>query len=269
MIRTLASAAACLLMTLAPAQDTAMVHPIEGRFDAFTTDELGNIYALQGDVLELFTPDGHSWLRNSVKTFGRINTIDAFYSLKPMLFSAEQGQVAVLDNTLSLQGSVLNLPRDGYPQVVLVCMSVQNAFWFFDQRELALVRVDAQLRPLANTGRLDQLLGFTPKPLSMQEHESRLYVNDPEEGILVFDLFGTYTRTIPVKGATSFEVRGNVLFFFAEGRFQVYDMRSFEVLDYPLPWKPAGEILDARAERGHVYVRLADRLVIMDVPRER
>ena len=54
-------------------------------------------------------------MRNSVKTFGRINTLDAFYSLKPMVFSQEQGQLAMLDNTLSLQGSVLNLPRNGLP----------------------------------------------------------------------------------------------------------------------------------------------------------
>ena len=70
------------------------------------------------------------------------------------------GALAVLDNTLAVQGDVINLPRSGYPQAVLACMSVQNGFWLFDQREMALLRVDASLRPLANTGRLDQLLGF-------------------------------------------------------------------------------------------------------------
>lgn len=270
MIRSLATAALFATTTLAFAQpDSSTVHAIEGRVDAFTTDELGHVYVLRGDVLELYDPAGTRLQRNSVKTFGRIGTIDAFYSLKPMLFAPEQGQLAVLDNTLSLQGSVMNLSRDGFPQVDLACMGVQNTFWLFDPRELALVRVDSQLRPLANTGRLDQLLGFSPKPVSMQEHESRVYVNDPLEGILVFDLFGTYAKTIPVKGAKSFEVRGNVLFFFAEGRLQVYDMRSFEVLDYPLPWTPAEEILDARAERGYVYLRMADRLLIQDAPRER
>ena len=169
---------------------------ITGGADLFTTDEMGNIYVLRGDVLELYDLNGAHRMRNSVKTFGRITTLDAFYSLKPMLFSTEQGQLAILDNTLSLQGSVLNLPRSGYAQVVLTCVGVQNAFWFFDQRELALIRVDAQLRELANTGRLDQLLGITPSPASMQEFDSRLYVNDPAEGILVFDLFGTYLKTI-------------------------------------------------------------------------
>lgn len=227
---------------------------IEGRFDRFTTDELGNVYALRGDELELFDKRGQSWLRNSVKTFGRIAFIDAFYSLKPMVFSPEQGQLAVLDNTLSVQGSIMNLPRMGYPQVVLACMSVQNSFWFFDERELVLMRMDAQVRQLANTGRLDQLLGFTPKPTSMQEHDSRLYVNDPGQGIHVFDLFGTYMRTIPILGATSFEVRGERIFHMVPGGFMVYDMRSFEIVPVGMSGEVPNDLRDARVERDLVYL---------------
>jgi len=249
------------------AQETVQGFTIEGHFDAFTTDEMGNVYALRGDELALFDARGRSWLRNSVKTFGKIHTIDAFYSLKPMLFAAEQGQIAVLDNTLSLQGSVINLPRDGFPQVVLACASVQNSFWLFDQRELSLIRVDGQLRPLANTGRLDQVVGISPKPMGMTEHESRLYVNDVAEGILVFDVFGTYMRTIPILAAESFEVRGDALFFFRKGAFGVYDMRSFDVLDIPLPEELKGKVLDARAERGRMYLLLEDRIVVSGIPR--
>jgi len=141
-MRALFSLLGCFCLAMASGQGTAATIPIEGRFDLFTTDELGNVYALRGDELELFDKRGRSWLRNSVKTFGRITNMDAFYSLKPMLWSQDQGQLAVLDNTLSVQGSVMNLPRQGYAQVVQVCMSVQNHFWFFDERELALMRMD-------------------------------------------------------------------------------------------------------------------------------
>ncbi len=240
---------------------------IPGQFDLFTTDEMGNVYALHGDELELFDKKGQSWLRNSVKTFGRIENIDAFYSLKPMLFSPDQGQLAVLDNTLSLQGSIMNLPRQGFAQVVLACMSVQNNFWFFDERELSLMRVDGQLRPVSDTGRLDQLLGFTPKPISMQEHEGRLYVNAPEHGILVFDLFGTYMRTIPLLGASSFQVRGNSIFHFLSGVFYVYDMRSFDVQAFPLAEEIATDLKDARVERGQAFLLYGDRILIQDLQR--
>lgn len=265
MIRSSLAVLAIGLWMVVSAQDPIRQVVIPGRFDLFTTDEMGNVYALRGDELELFDKRGRSWLRNSVKTFGRIHTIDAFYSLKPMVFSPDQGQLAVLDNTLSVQGSVMNLPRQGFAQVVLTCMSVQNHFWFFDERELALMRMDSQLRPVSNTGRLDQLLGFSPKPNAMHEHENRLYVNDPEQGILVFDLFGTYMRTIPITGASSFEVRGNNLFHFGSGEFLVYDMLSFQITPFPLPTELASNLLDARVERRQAFLLYRDRIVIHDL----
>jgi len=247
---------------LAQDDTVAQGHMIEGRFDAFTTDELGNVYALQGDELVLYDSRGRSWLRNSLKTFGRINAIDAFYSLKPMVFAREQGQVAVLDNTLAVQGSVINLARNGYPQAVLACMSVQNGFWLFDQRELALIRVDAQLRPLANTGRLDQLLGFAPEPSAMHEHESRLYLNDPERGIHVFDLFGTFMRTIPIAGARSMQVRDGVLVCLdARGAWR-YDLRTLDLQPIAVPIA-LDEARDLRIERGAAHVLLADRIAVI------
>ncbi|QQR87682.1 MAG: hypothetical protein IPJ76_05500 [Flavobacteriales bacterium] len=233
---------------------------IPGTFDTFTTDELGNVYALRGDVLELYNPKGQLLQRNSLKTFGRIGAIDAFYSLKPMVFAQEQGQLAVLDNTLAVQGSVIDLPSNGYPQVTMVCASVQNSFWFFDQRELELVRVDAQLRPLARTGRLDQLIGFAPVPAQMLELDNWLYVNDPKRGIIVFDVFGTYVKTIPIIGALSFEVRGKKLFYFHEEGFHALDLMTLETTQFANA-HDAGAI-DVRTETGLIYTRYTDRLSI-------
>ncbi|MEO8590121.1 MAG: hypothetical protein ABI432_12175 [Flavobacteriales bacterium] len=262
MMRSSILLASILFASLASAQEPVKEYSIPGHFDLFTTDEMGNVYALRGDVLELYNAQGRSWVHNSVKTFGRIQCIDAFYSLKPMVFSPDQGQMAVLDNTLSPQGSVINLSRAGYSQVVLACMGVQNAFWFFDQRELALVRVDNQLQELANTGRLDQLLGFTPKPIAMQEADSRLYLNDPDQGILVFDLFGTYVKTIAIKGARSFEVRGEMLFFFGDAGAQLYDMKSFAVQPFVANAPDSATVRDMRVERGRVHLLLEDQILV-------
>jgi hypothetical protein len=95
---------------------------IPGNFALFTTDELGNSYAISGDEVMLFDPRGRELARNSIKTLGRIHAIDAFYSLKPLLFSREQGMLAVLDNTLSVQATV-DLSRGGYAQVTMACAS--------------------------------------------------------------------------------------------------------------------------------------------------
>lgn len=265
MMRTPLSLALMFLVLCAYAQEKPDTLSIKGHFDTFTTDELGHVYTVHGDVLEIFDPLGRRTLRNSVKTFGTITSIDAFYSLKPMVFSREQGQLAVLDNTLAVQGGVMSLSRGGYPQAVLACMSVQNNFWFYDEREMALVRVDGQLREVANTGRLDQLLGFTPKPVAMQEHDSRLYLNDPDNGILVFDLFGTYMKTIGITGIRSFEVRGEQMFFIDASGAQVYDMKAFVTAPIDTALADGTTLRDMRVERGRVYMLLDDRILVRNV----
>lgn len=256
-------AAAFLIAAPMFAQETgtASGHTIEGHFDAFTTDELGNVYALRGDELVLYDAKGRTWLRNSLKTFGRISAIDAFYSLKPMVHAREQGQLAVLDNTLAVQGHVINLPRSGYPQAVLACMSVQNSFWLFDQREMALLRVDGQLKPMANTGRLDQLLGYAPEPVAMQEHDSRLFVNSPAHGVLVFDLFGTFVKQLPITGAHGFQVRDGRLTYTDAAGAWTYDTRSFAIEPLIID-APFDQVRDLRVDRGMVHLLLADRILV-------
>jgi hypothetical protein len=236
---------------------------VDAPLDQFTTDELGNLYTLRGNDLDLYSRDGVLMAHNSLNSFGPITRIDAFSSLKPLIFSSAQGQLALLDNTLSLQGSPINLARSGYPQTTLACMGVMARYWLFDNRDLALLRVDDQLRPVANTGRLDQLLSFSPQPTYMEEADGRLYLVDPAHGVLVFDLFGTFVRTLPIVGVQRVQVRDGYLWYVLDGALNRYDLRAFTT--EPVPWpdgKPTLQVLEARIEHGRLYRLFADRLVV-------
>lgn len=243
-------------------QDTAH-WSVEGQVDLFTTDELGTLYTLRGNDLDAYDQTGKHVAHNSLNAFGPISRIDAFSSLKPLIFSRLQGQLALLDNTLSIQGSTLNLPRNGFPQVTLACMSVQGRFWFFDERDMALLRVDEQLKRVADTGRLDQLLNFTPQPTYMEEADGRLYLVDPANGILVFDLFGSHVRTVPVLGAERIQVREGYIWYVLDGKLERYDMRAFHT--EVVPWPSQADtlpVLDVRIEHGRLYRLLPDRVLV-------
>lgn len=227
---------------------------VAGPVGLFTTDELGNLYVLQQHDLDVYDRHGRRKAHNSLNRFGPITAMDASYSLKPMIFSAPLGQLALLDNTLSFQGDPMDLVRLGFPQVTLVCSSVQNRFWFFDDRELALKRVDGRLNEVASTGPLDQLLGFAPRPVYMVEADGRLYLADPEQGVLVFDLFGTYIRTLHVTGVNRMQVRDGQLWFVHNGKLHRYDMLAFHAEEVPWPEaQTAAPVLDARIEQGRLY----------------
>lgn len=256
-----------LFRTAVHAQDPAGAITIKGEFDRFTTDDLGNVYTLQGDEITLWNAQGKRLLRNSLKTFGVITTIDVFSSLKPMIFSGPQGMLADLDNTLAIQADPIDLNRGGFPQVTQACVSVQNMFWFFDERLLRLVRVDHQLRTVAATGRLDQMLGVSPHPVFMVEADSWLYVLDPEQGVFVFDVFGGYARTIPIMGTRSLQVRDGKILYLKDGVLHSYDLLR-HVIDLPVTWLSASRekgLRDARIERGSVFALYPDRIVIAPV----
>lgn len=256
--------AACTQVQAGP--DTARWE-INGPIDLFTTDELGNLYILNGNDLNVFDRTGKPSAHNSLNTFGPITGLDAFYSLKPMIFSRPQGRLAVLDNTLSFQGSPLDLSRRGFPQVTLACSSVQSRFWFFDDRGLTIQRVDGRLVEVASTGRLDQLLSFSPQPTYMEEADGRLYVVDPDHGVLLFDLFGTFIRTLNITGPERIQVRNGWLWYVDDGRLYRYDLRAFHAEEVPWPeGQASGVVLDARIEQDRLYRRTAEGLVVDVLP---
>ena len=266
-MRFLILAFAILASTFANAQADTAHWSLQGRFDRFTTDDLGNLYTLQGNDLDLYDRNGRHLAHNSLNTFGAIDRIDAFSSLKPLIFSRAQAQLALLDNTLSIQGPVLDLVSAGWSAAALACMGVQNRFWFFDEREGALIRTDAQLRPVANTGRLDQLLGVLPRPTYMEEANSRLYMVDPDNGIFVFDLFGALLRTLPITGADHVDVRDGAVWYVVNDQLLRYDLLTLAT--EVVPW-PAGEgtgtVLDARIEHGRMYRLTANGILVDQLP---
>ncbi len=250
-----------LCTALATAQTTPGSWALQGAVDLFTTDELGNLYVLRGSDLDLYDRQGKLVAHNSLNAFGTITGIDAFYSLKPMIFSGPQATLAVLDNTLSLQGAPTNLARAGFPQATLACSSVQNNFWLFDERDMALVRVDGRLNQVANSGRLDQLLSFSPHPTYMEEADGRLYLVDPRHGVLTFDLFGTFMRTLPILGADRVQVREGTVWYVSGGRLHRYDPATFSALEPDVP-RLQQETLDARIEQDRLYRLTPSGLVV-------
>jgi hypothetical protein len=268
-MRPLLSTLILLTALPAPAQPDTAHWSMQGPLDAFTTDDLGNLYTVKGNELDLYDRTGAHRAHNSLLTFGSISRIDGFSSMKPMIFSRTQGQLAVLDNTLSVQGSPINLPAAGFSAISAACMGVQNRYWLYDEREAALVRVDAQLRPVARSGRLDQVLGVLPHPTWMEETDERLYLVDPDLGVFVFDLFGTPLRTLPITGARRVQVRSGAVWYVAQGALMRYDLLDLRTELVPWPAPSTGtEVVDARIAHGRLYRQCKDRILVDALPVE-
>lgn len=119
------------------------VTTIKGKFDFFTTDNLGNIYVVNNDELIKYTDDHKPQYSFSSKLYGQISGVDFNFPLKPTLFYEELRQMLLLDNTLSMQGAAIFLEDHNLDQSTVACASINNNYWLFDQLEFSLLRINS------------------------------------------------------------------------------------------------------------------------------
>ena len=208
----------------------------------FVSDNIGQLYSVQGDMLKRYNNEGQLQYNYNNKTFGNITFVDPTNPLRVVVFYQELSQVVFLDNTLSEHGTPISLTELGYDQTTVLCASQNNGLWLFDQVDFELIWLNDNAEVQKESGNLIQQLGYELDPNFMIERHNWLYLNDPDRGILVFDIFGTYFKTIPLKGLGSFQVTETHLLHMEEGVLKAFDFKLLDAMDVPLPEVPASEV---------------------------
>lgn len=208
-------------------------------FDAphsqFKVDNMGQFYTLSDNGIDLYRPDGTHFIHYSEDLLGSISRMDRTSSMRILLFYDNIPGFQLLDNTLSPHGTLFDLNQEGFFYISSVCSSVNNIYWGFDRVNNELLRFNDQYRVIDRTGDMRTVLGFTLDPVQMMEYDNRLYLADESEGIFVFDQFGTYLRTLPVVGITSFDVEGGILAYTDGKQVGLYDLDSYVDEIVPMP----------------------------------
>ena len=232
----------CLLLTacLAPrAQEPAAGYtllttiPVETRF--FTTDKLQQVYAVTPtNELIKYDAKGTELFRFNNNTQGELGWVDATDPFNVLLYYPDFQVAITLDRTLSIT-SETNLWAFDLVNVQAVGTSLDNQLWIYDDQSFQLKKIDRSGQVLAESNNLNLILPTAPRPVSIQARENRVYVNDPEMGILVFDNFGQYIRLLDLKGLAHFQVWQDRLFYQQDTTLLAYDLRSFLTTQMALP----------------------------------
>src|ERR1051325_1560424 len=205
------------------------------RADLITTDNLGNFYLVKNDVLEKYDEKGNLLKTYSNKTFGKIDQVDASNPMKVLLFYRNFSQVIFLDNTLSLSGEPVSIDALGIHQAPLICSSFNNGMWIYNPQNFELVRVDQDLRQTQSTGNIAQVAGVSINPNSLFEYNNHIYLGDPASGLLVFDVYGTYSKTIPLKDIPAFQVSNDNIVYIQRRQLMSFNMKTLAQDSLPLP----------------------------------
>lgn len=202
----------CLLLSgLVQAQQKLKVLNIS--VDRVVADNLGYVYSIKGDQLTKYDTDGKVLQVYSDKLLGDITAVDASNPMKFLVYYRPLTRVAILDNRMSLRGRPLALDELGLDQAILACTSHSSGLWFYDNASFELIRLDQDLQRDRSTGNLVQMLRKELHPTFLFELNNWLYMHDPSIGLLVFDIYGTYYKTIPLPELEDLHLHDNKLFY--------------------------------------------------------
>ncbi len=224
---------------------------------SFTTDKLGNTYVVIGNQLLQFDMNGKPLANFSRNNLGSIRSVDASNPMKIVIFYPDFAQLVILNSKLAEQ-STINLRASEINQPIVACGSENGGYWIYDNDDDQLKKLDLNLQIVYQSGNLTQVLGYKIQPRFLTEGSGYVYISDPENGILVFDLFGTYYKLLPFKELKSFQIIDQNLLFVRENKLFRYDSKTAAEQEVLLPSHDS--LLNARIESQQLYLLTSDSL---------
>ena len=222
-------------LTFAQSDRFTLINTIPVKASMVTSDELGNVYTVNNNMLSKFDPDGKLLYTYSNLLAGDITFADPRDPFKVLVFYQGFGQIELLDNTLSLTTNTISLNMLGLELSTLACPSYQNGFWVYNPQNFELIRIDQFLEITDKTGNITKVTGFGINPNYLIERDNIVYMNDQENGIMLFDKFGTYYKTINIKGLDSFQIFGRKIIFTNDSTLTILDPKTLEEVQIDLP----------------------------------
>lgn len=203
--------------------------------DFWHTDQMGNIYLATGNSIVKFDAHLSRSAEYSSPRLGNVFSMDVTDPLRILVYYKDHNQVVWLDNYLNEIRSPLLLDELSIDQAEQVCSSSQGGFWVYNGLNAQLEYYDARLQPVHQSMDLNALAGPDLNPAYLIEKNQQLYMGVPGTGVLVFDRFGNYSRTLSQDMPACFQVIDNYLYYFTGGEFFRVDLLTGNILPVEVP----------------------------------
>lgn len=225
---------------------------------AWNIDSFGNLLMSEGDKLQKFDSLGHHVFSQSNKFWGTISSIDPTNPMKILIFSEDQQLISYVDNTLSKQQEIIDLNDHNLSYVTLVASSGQpDKFWVYDQDNSKIVLIAKNVLQQQRIENIRGLLGCK-QVKQILEKDNNLYLIDEEQGILKFDLYGTFISKWEMKGVNFVHIENEVAYFVRNNQLNVLELVSDKTHYYNLP---SEEVVKIKKESNVIYVETPTQIL--------
>lgn len=215
-----ASIAWCWQMASAQTLDTfTLMHSFEAQVQVLSTDKLKQIYYVSPrQVLYKCNEQGQVLFEFSNRYLGTLSKVDVSDPFDILLYYPDYQTILFLDRTLNMTADI-RLKAEQFPLPALVAVGRDRQVWIYDAALNTLNRMDRQGNIKSSSQDLSLLLGrrFTPNQLVCNERG--VYLVDPEQGVLVFDLFAQFQSFLPLAGVEQLQTFDQYLLFRRAGQY--------------------------------------------------
>lgn len=236
------------------ADSLTLVNKIDATVSFFTTDHLGNCYLVTENGLFKYDLDGKLLSSFSQKNFGTIQLVDATDPLKVLIFNKDFSSAITLDTKLTVQ-STFNLRDLNLQQPILICVSRHDGYWIYDKQSNQLKKINASLQPVHESSDLSQIINSELNPVFLVESEKWLWLSNPSSGVLIFDMFGTYLKTLEIKDSidiNNFQVNNDKIILSGENMLK--EINQFDLNEKVIIYKELTDVKKMRIEQNRLYV---------------
>ncbi len=197
-------------------------------------DNFSSFYSASNNSVLKFSNEGKFLYRYEEFNYGKIGMIDVSNPMKMLVFYPDFMTVVTLDKFLSPL-TTYNFFQLGYQNISAVASSTDGRIWFYDNTDFKLKKIDEAGKVFLESQPLNVLLEQAPNPNFMLERDSKVYMNDTAIGILVFDIFGSYEKTIPLKGLKKFQILQDQIVYFDNHQLNSYSSLTLDLKSLALP----------------------------------
>jgi hypothetical protein len=242
-------------------QSFNLINEIEISGKYLKIDNLGNTYVVNDkNELRKFNIKGEPLQFYNAVRYGKIGSVDVSNPLKPLVYFPSYNTIRVLDVTLSDKGKIALMDM-GFDRVNAMCLSLDNHIWIYDEITFRLKKINDRLEIIQQSENLSTLLQMPVRPDFIMEKDNLLLLNDPNIGILVFDIYTTYSKTIPIKDLKEFQKLKEVIYYFKEGKLQSFHTKTLQFNTIPLP-ETEDEIIDVKIENNLLGILTKSKLLL-------
>lgn len=252
-----------IFLLIIPQPGYELVTSVKVTGEQHYSDPFGNIYIVKAGEIRRFDNEYKEAAYYSNSYLGKIYSVDLSDPLRILLYFKNYNQILWLDKYLAEIRSPLLLDQLGYQQVDAVCSSSQGGFWLYNDVTCQIHYFDNTMNLVHESINLRPLLGSSNRPVAMLEKNRQVYLNVPAKGILVFDRFGNYRRTLPFTGCTRLQVTDTEIFFFKNDSLFRYNIEND--ISNPVPLPGTIHPVHAEIQPGYLYLFTKDAFYVYKI----